>query len=99
MMTKRGRPVGLVDAELFESVIADKTLDFAAGSTLVLYTDGLTEAPNADEKEFGGARLADALRDAHSGNARQINDAILQAVERFSGPVGLREQAQPSARP
>jgi sigma-B regulation protein RsbU (phosphoserine phosphatase) len=86
-----GMPVGLVDAEMFESVIADKTLDFAAGSTLVLYTDGLTEAPNADEKEFGGARLADALRDAHSSSARQINDAILQAVERFSGPVGLRD--------
>ncbi len=86
-----GMPVGLVDADLFESAIEDKTLAFAPGSTLVLYTDGLTEAPNAEEKEFGGARLADALRAAHSGPARQINDAILQAVEDFAGTAGLRD--------
>ncbi len=86
-----GMPVGLVDADLFESAIEDKTLAFAPGSTLVLYTDGLTEAPNAEEKEFGGARLADALRAAHGGSARQINDAILQAVEDFAGAAGLRD--------
>ncbi len=86
-----GMPVGLVDAELFESAIADQTLAFAPGSTLVLYTDGLTEAPNADEKEFGGARLADALRAAHTGSAKQINDEILAAVERFAGTGGLRD--------
>ncbi len=86
-----GMPVGLVDPGQFDAVIADKTLDFAPGTTLVLYTDGLTEAPNADEKEFGGARLSDALRAAHGGSARQINDAILQAVESFSGTNGLRD--------
>ena len=86
-----GMPVGLVDPELFDSAIEDKTLEFAPGSTLVLYTDGLTEAPNADEKEFGGARLADALRAGHTGSARGINDTILSAVERFAGPVGLRD--------
>lgn len=86
-----GMPVGLVDPELFDSAIEDKTLDFAPGSTLVLYTDGLTEAPNAEEKEFGGARLADALRSGHTGSAKEINDSILAAVERFAGPTGLRD--------
>jgi sigma-B regulation protein RsbU (phosphoserine phosphatase) len=86
-----GMPVGLGDAELFEQAIEDRTLEFSPGSTLVLYTDGLTEAPNADEKEFGGARLADALRSAHGGSARQINDEILVAVEKFAGSAGLRD--------
>ncbi len=86
-----GMPLGLVDAELFESVIEDKTLEFAPGSTLVLYTDGLTEAPNADEKEFGSARLADALRAGHAGSAARINDSILAAVEQFTGTAGLRD--------
>ena len=86
-----GMPVGLVDPELFDAAIEDRTLEFAPGSTLVLYTDGLTEAPNAEEKEFGGARLADALRAGHAGSAKEINDAILSAVERFAGPTGLRD--------
>ena len=86
-----GMPVGLVDPELFDAAIEDKTLEFPSGSTMVLYTDGLTEAPNPEEKEFGGARLADALRAGHAGSAKEINDAILVAVEQFAGPSGLRD--------
>jgi len=90
-IASEGMPLGLVDAALFETVIEDKAVEFAPGSTLVLYTDGLTEAPNAEDKEFGTARLADALRSAHAGSARQINDQILQSVQNFSGTVGLRD--------
>ncbi len=86
-----GMPLGLVEPALFDAVIEDKAVEFSPGSTLVLYTDGLTEAPNADDKEFGGARLADALRAAHGGNARQINDHILGAVQEFTGATGLRD--------
>ena len=90
-VASEGMPLGLVDATLFESVIADRTVDFSPGSTLVLYTDGLTEAPNAEDREFGGARLSDALRTAHAGSAAQINDGILQTVQNFTGTVGLRD--------
>lgn len=86
-----GMPVGLVDAEFFETAIEDRTLDFVPGSTLVLYTDGLTEAPDAEGREFGGARLADALRTAHAGTAGRINDEILAAVEKFAGSADLRD--------
>lgn len=86
-----GMPVGLVDQEMFEGVIADGWVPFRPGEVLVLYTDGLTEAPNADEREFGGARLADALRAASAGSARQINDAVLAAVGRFTGTQGVRD--------
>jgi sigma-B regulation protein RsbU (phosphoserine phosphatase) len=86
-----GMPLGLVDQALFESVIEDKAVEFLPGATLVLYTDGLTEAPNADDKEFGSARLADALRATHAGSAHQINDGILQAVQNFTDTGGLRD--------
>ncbi len=90
-INSEGMPLGLVDSALFESVIEDKTVEFVQGSTLVLFTDGLTEAPNADDKEFGSARLADALRASHAGSAGQINDHILQSVQNFSGAAGLRD--------
>jgi phosphoserine phosphatase RsbU/P len=86
-----GMPLGLVDPELFESVVEDKTVEFAPGATLVLYTDGLTEAPNADDKEFGSARLADALRAAQGSPAVQINERILEAVQGFTGSSTLRD--------
>jgi len=86
-----GMPVGLVDPAMFGEVIADRVLPFAPGDVLVLYTDGLTEAPNDEDKEFGGARLADALRDSRGGGARAINDAVVAAVRRFTGNSGLRD--------
>lgn len=90
-IASEGMPLGLVDPALFDSVIEDKAVEFLPGSTLLLYTDGLTEAPNADDKEFGGARLADALRAAHAGAAARINDGILQDVQHFTGAGGLRD--------
>ena len=86
-----GMPLGLVDPTLFETVIEDRTVEFAPGSTLVLYTDGLTEAPNEQEQEFGGARLSDTLRALHASSTERINDGILQAVQNFAGTVGLRD--------
>lgn len=90
-LASEGMPIGLVDAGMFESVIEDKTVEFSPGSTLVLYTDGLTEAPNPEDKEFGNARLADALRTAHARSAVEINELILQSVQHFTGPAGLRD--------
>ena len=86
-----GMPLGLVDPELFDSVITDRTLPFERGSTLVLYTDGLTEAPNAVEREFSGARLADELRALHDRSAIEINEGILKSLQQFTGGAALRD--------
>ncbi len=71
-----GMPLGLVPDEIFSAVIADQTEPFQPGDGLVLYTDGLTEAPNDEEKEFSNARLADAVRALQARGARELNDGI-----------------------
>ncbi|MFI5335630.1 MAG: PP2C family protein-serine/threonine phosphatase [Opitutales bacterium] len=86
-----GMPIGLVDAALFDEVITTHTVGFAAGDVLLLYTDGLTEAPNPEEKEFGNARLADTLRSAQDSSAAGINDAVLESVRRFTNTRELRD--------
>ena len=80
-----GMPVGMVPDEIFSTVISDRTERFGSRDLLVLYTDGVTESPNEDKKEFSGARLADAVRTFHLGSAREINDGILESIERFTG--------------
>lgn len=86
-----GMPLGLVPHETFASVISDKTESFRAGDLAVLYTDGLTEAPNEEDKEFAGSRLADAVRALRTRNAREINDGIMESVQRFSGSRPQRD--------
>jgi len=85
-----GMPIGLVDADSFEAIIVERTTAFEPGTTLLLYTDGLTETPNAEEKEFGSARLADTVHAHHDRGVVELNDAIFSAVERF-GSGRLRD--------
>ena len=86
-----GMPLGLVPPGMFDQAIVDKVVPFTVGDVLLLYTDGLTEAPNRDDQEFGSARLSDALRGAHHGSAKEINDAVLLAGQHFTGGTGLRD--------
>jgi sigma-B regulation protein RsbU (phosphoserine phosphatase) len=86
-----GMPLGMVPDELFTSIIADCTESFTAGDNLVLYTDGITEAPNEEDKEFSGHRLADTVRTLHGRSARELNDGILESVHRFAGLAPQRD--------
>ena len=80
-----GMSVGMVDPAMFDSVIEDRTIPFLPGDSLVLYTDGVTEAANDEEKEFSGSRLADTLRTLRSRSASEITEGIVEHVRRFSG--------------
>jgi sigma-B regulation protein RsbU (phosphoserine phosphatase) len=59
------------------------TLD--AGDTLLLYSDGVTEAANSAGDEFGEHRLARALRESTSRTAADLVREIVDAVSAFSG--------------
>lgn len=86
-----GMSLGMVPDEIFTEVIADHVEAFDPGDVLVLYTDGITEAPNEEDKEFSGARLADTVRTLHNRKARELNDGILESVHRFTGDLPQRD--------
>lgn len=62
----------------------DRNLSMAPGDTLVLYTDGITEAEGADGELFELDRLSAALRDARSGSAGDMLEAALAGLDRFA---------------
>lgn len=54
------------------------------GKTLFIYTDGLNEAENIRQEQFGDDRLQELL--THDwGNARETSEHVHAAVERFVG--------------
>ena len=57
----------------------------APGDTVFLYTDGVTEAMNADSEEFGMARLREIFATAPPRNAQEANAAVFEAVGDFAG--------------
>jgi serine phosphatase RsbU (regulator of sigma subunit) len=56
-----------------------------AGDIVVLYTDGITEARNAEDEQFETERLANVVLSNVSASAGDILDAVLRAVHDFSG--------------
>jgi len=72
---------------LFEDVtFTAGTVQFDAGDRLLLYTDGVTEALNSEDEEFGDERLIAAAARSH-GPADAVRDAVLQAHASFTGNV------------
>lgn len=61
------------------------SVTLAPGDTVVLYTDGVTEAIDDVEEEFGMERLQNVFTDKPPQDARDANDAIFSAVRGFVG--------------
>jgi sigma-B regulation protein RsbU (phosphoserine phosphatase) len=77
--------LGMVAPELFDLVIADQSVVFGKDDVLVLYTDGVTEALNAEGEEFSSGRLADSLKYLWQHSPKEMNQGILANVKSFAG--------------
>jgi len=65
----------------WECSVVEVHLD--SGDILCIYTDGITEATDKDETEFGETRLLDVLQQSRNFAAASIVQKVEQAVEQF----------------
>jgi len=72
ILNATGVPVGLFSQSEYELV----NIDLQKGNSLILYTDGLTEA-SVNEVEYGEDRLRQQLMKARDSSAKSIIDNIL----------------------
>jgi serine phosphatase RsbU (regulator of sigma subunit) len=77
-------PVGLLDEASFKA----SRIQLEPGDTLLLYTDGVTEAEDRGQKPFGVERLKDVLGQNPDATLDAIQTAILNAVGQFAEGVG-----------
>jgi sigma-B regulation protein RsbU (phosphoserine phosphatase) len=75
-----GGVLGVFASQAFRSGVAQ----LQSGDRLILFTDGVTEAWNTDEEEFGEARLLSVLHENRSRTAGEIQKEILQTVSVYS---------------
>jgi sigma-B regulation protein RsbU (phosphoserine phosphatase) len=68
--------------EEWECVVAEAQL--APGDILAIYTDGIVEAMNANQEEFGEARLVQTLRENRHLDATSLLDTVVAAVQQFA---------------
>jgi len=86
-MKSHGLPVGILGTSKYVT----QARPFPAGSAVVLYSDGITEAENAAGEEFENARLEALLREHSAAGANELRDRIAAAVEDFTGEAPQKD--------
>lgn len=71
---------------LFEAASFDQdTLKLAPGDLLLLFSDGVTEAMNMANEEFGDEHLVDCVRHRHGQDPQVVLDELVGEVRAFCG--------------
>ena len=76
-----GQPLGIFSSP----VLSEQVIDLKKGGTLLLYTDGVTEAVNQGNEMFGQPGLEKAIQDNHPLTAQQICQSIFDRVTAHRG--------------
>lgn len=82
-LSPRGLVLGIMPNEVFVKTLENCTVALEPGDTLVLYTDGVTEAMNRKNDEFGPDRLLATVQGGAGQPAEQVLAGVSQAVRTF----------------
>jgi sigma-B regulation protein RsbU (phosphoserine phosphatase) len=82
-----GMVVGIDSGNVFDRLTTDFTVPLERDDCLVLYTDGVTEALNADGDEFGLDRMIQSVRASATDGAQTIVKRIIEDVRNFTGSL------------
>ena len=82
-----GVPAGLMDNREYEEV----TFDTEPGDVIVLYSDGITDQPNAKEEDFGRHNVAHSLLSRCGKDPEMVADGILDDLAKFTGDMPMHD--------
>jgi phosphoserine phosphatase RsbU/P len=87
VLTPDGMVLGLKldGGERFTSVLQELTIPLCTGDLFVFFTDGISEAMNADDDCFGEDRLSSFVQARASLPPESLREEILREVEQFVG--------------
>ncbi len=80
LLKAKGIALGVMDGVEFE----EKEVDLEDNDVLVFYTDGVTEAINANEEQFGEERLLETIQKNISLTAQELVDCLKDEVHSFA---------------
>jgi len=79
LLMPTGMPLGLIPEATYTA--AEARLE--PGDSLVMYTDGITEAANPEQDEFGRERLIEVCREHHAESPIALASSIEAVVDTF----------------
>lgn len=89
VLSPQGFALGVIGSPDFGDALEVTTIDLAVGDRLLMFTDGLTEAMNADGEEFGMERVLDIM-DHPATNGAAANGSIAKVLTVKSTPASRK---------
>lgn len=84
-----GMGLGMVRNSSYQEYVHSNTVNYHAGDTLLLYTDGITEAKNPDGEQFGDERLKKSFTTHASKAPDQVKEGIKNDLSEFIGEMNI----------
>ncbi len=91
LLNAPGIGLGIVHDRLFLRSTRLESMQLEAGDALVFYSDGLTEAMNAEDEQFGEDRLMRAVEEMDGLDATQTREHILSQVRTFLNGIPAQD--------
>jgi serine phosphatase RsbU (regulator of sigma subunit) len=79
-----GIGLGLIETEYFTENMEEFKIDLKNNDTIILYTDGITEAKNDKLEDFGEACFKDIILESSDNTAHELTNKIIKEVTLFS---------------
>jgi sigma-B regulation protein RsbU (phosphoserine phosphatase) len=76
-----GTPVGLLPGASYE----EQSVTMTPGDLLLCYTDGISEAMNLDDEEWGEDRMLEAVKKTPGAAAKDVLHEVFRAADEFAG--------------
>jgi sigma-B regulation protein RsbU (phosphoserine phosphatase) len=81
----KGVALGMVRNKSYQDFIQQKEFTYKPGDVMLMFTDGITEAKNQRNEQFGNDRLAEVLYDVKTESPRKIQERLISRLYEFSG--------------
>lgn len=85
LVRPNGLGLGMTSGSQFNEAIEEKSIKLQKGDICIFYTDGITEARNADMEEYGYERLMQVAKECRNYSAEELKNRILDSVRTFIG--------------
>lgn len=82
-LTKGGTVLGFIEDYQYE----EDSIKLKTGDTIIIYSDGITEALNDHDEEFGEDRLLTLLKKNIKSNTRTLIEKVFDAVKIFAKDI------------
>ncbi|WP_254090684.1 GAF domain-containing SpoIIE family protein phosphatase [Dawidia soli] len=87
----KGVALGMVRNKSYKKFIQANEFSYCPGDIMVLYTDGITEAKDGKNEEFGYDRLAQVVGEVQDLPVREIQEQLIQRLYEFSGTENIND--------